>query len=231
MDSKEKVLKTIERLFALSKDNKNENEARNAALFAQRLMAKHGISEEEVMLAQDLAQSDEITTLDSDWSVNSWAWDLLHVVAPNFRCIPLIGTRFKEGKKVKIPVIRGHQTDALLCKKVFQELYLIGETMVGQVVSKDYKARVKTNSTTLSWPNYRDSWIEGYVQGVREAFERQVELYQLMVIIPQDVKDSLRGMRQGSHASFRVHQWSSSAYDNGKQVGKESMTYNRRLDD
>lgn len=228
MDSKEKVFQTIEKLFALARNNSNENEAKTAALFAQRLMEKHGITEEEVILSDSLTLEEEVKDFTVGFPIKSWAWKLQSVVAPNFRTIAMVGRMWKNNSIKKVPCFRGCRTHSELALKTFQELYIIGETIVGQKLFKQYK---KMYGTERGWADYRDSWLVGYVEGIKKAFENQVSLYALVLVLPEVVKESVKGVGFEKVSNVKVKMFHSDAYSDGERTGRDSVTYGRRLEE
>lgn len=212
-EQKEKILSKIEKLFRKTEKNGcTEQEAKIAATHAQKLMAQHNLSEEEVEIFVNKDKEDENTPQYEyiDYAVKPWAWLLQSIVAKNFRCRSLIRQR---GNMKRI-VFLGHKTDSMICRKVFEELYIIGEVLTG----KEFRRFQKTHHY-CSWETYRKSWQEGFCRGIEEEFERSVAQNALMVIVPQDIMDMKFGF--GSPSRMKSVGFSVEAYERGKEDGNQ----------
>lgn len=84
----EKILDRIRKLLRLSEGTHSAEEAHSALLMAQRLMAEHGLSMQQVRLAKEVREEvvhgEILTTRRRDGFTQRLAW----VIANNFRCIP-----------------------------------------------------------------------------------------------------------------------------------------------
>lgn len=216
-DSK-RVLEIIHKLFAKTKEHgATEAEAQAAAQMAQRLMAKHGITQEEVELSDSIVRIEKIYDAWMEYGVLPYAFKLGAVIAQNFRCQMLF---IKKERRI---MFRGHQTDALIALKTFQELHMICETMTSAHIRKMKKE-------TGYERGHGNSFKEGFVDGVRQALEENVRQYALMVIMPEDVKKSVEGVRAAALPKSQNTGFEYESYKEGKRVGHDSVTYGRKVD-
>ena len=178
----EKIIEKIKKVLELSKNNPSEEEARAAALQAQKLLAKYHIDMAEVE-GIDLDKTESIEEIEvTVGGGHKWKYTLSRVVANNFRC-----RHFYYGKGTV--VFYGHQTDAQIAAATFKYLFDLGNR----------KARTVRAQARRENDGYCDgvfnSYIEGYVQGVKESLEKQCTA--LVLVIPQDVKDEYEKRSQG----------------------------------
>lgn len=219
---KNKILSIIEKLFRKTTDNGcTEEEAAAAAAHAQRLLARHGLTMEEAEAMRDLDKNkDEIDKLIVDYEIKPWAWQLQAVIAKNFRCRAL----FRGSRSNARAIFLGHKNDAEIARKVFEELYVVGEVLTG----KEYRRYVKEHGGKQSgWMDYRKSWQKGYVDGIEEGLIEQVNRYSLVVVVPEDVMAMKFGY--GNTPSQRGG-WDAEAYNRGQYDGKSVMKA-RRMDE
>ena len=169
----EKIIQTIKKVLELSKNNPSEDEAKAAALKAQELLAKYHIDMAEIQ-GIDTDTVDEICEVRVDVPSKKWKYVLADIVSDNFRC-----KHFYYGKKIL--VFYGHNTDANVAAETFKYLFHVGNIHAGRMVDKVFK------DTGTSAGVY-NSFVSGFCKGVKEALTKQCK--ELMVIVPQDVKDS-----------------------------------------
>lgn len=213
-----KILETISKLFAKTEDKGcTEAEAQAAAKMAQRLMAKHGITQEEVELADSIERIEEMYDAGLGYSILPYAFDLAKVIADNFRCVMLFN------KRTRTIWFRGHKTDSLIALKTFQELHMICETMTSAHIRKMKKI-------TGYERGHGNSFKEGFVRGVREALEENVAQYSLMVITPEDVIKSLENVKKAATPKKNTEAFDYESYQEGRRAGKESVKVGRKID-
>lgn len=207
----EKVLEKIKKLFALAENNPSEEEAKSAALMAQKLMVENDIAMWEVE-GVDLNKKEEIGEEEVDVPAKKWKYTLAHIVADNFRV-----KFFLRGKGTFI--FYGHKTDAKIAIETFKYLFNTGDKLGKRL---QYEARCAYQETR----NVYNSCVMGFCSGVREALAEQSKA--LMVIIPEDVKEAYKERSAGfrtSHTSA-PGAYNSGAFNTGKSAGYNAMRRN-----
>ena len=117
----EKILEKVKKLFALADNNPSAEEAKSAALMAQKLMVENNIAMWEVENV-DLEKKEEIGEEEIDVPAKKWKYTLAHTVADNFRV-----KFFLRGKGTFI--FYGHKTDAKIAVETFKYLFNTGNKL------------------------------------------------------------------------------------------------------
>lgn len=207
----EKILEKIKKLFALADNNPSEEEAKSAALMAQKLMMENDIAMWEVE-GVDLNKKEEITEEEVDVPAKKWKYTLAHIVADNFRV-----KFFLRGKGTFI--FYGHTTDAKIATETFKYLFNVGDKLGKKLY---YEAKIAYEETR----NVYNSCVMGFCAGVRDALAEQSKA--LMVIIPEDVKEAYKERSAGfgtSHTSA-PRAYNGDAFRTGKSAGYNAMKRN-----
>lgn len=209
----EKVIQTIKKVLALSKNNPSEGEAKMAAKKAQELLAKYHIDLAEIE-GIDLDKVDEIDEVRVELQAKKWKYDLASIVADNFRC-----RHFYYGKSTL--VFYGHKTDATIAAETFKELFNIGNICAGREVDKVFK------ETGTSAGVY-NSYVLGFCHGLREALAEQCQA--LMLVVPEDVKTSFdersKNFKNMKSAGLNTvyNKSCRDAYAHGVETGRSAMS-------
>ena len=205
----EKILGKIKKLFALAENNPSENEAKEAALKAQQLLAKYHLDAAEVQNI-DLDKLEEIEEVMVDIPAKKWKYTLAGIVAPNFRC-----KHFYFGKKKLI--FYGHATDANIAAETFKYLFKVGNQLGNKLY---YEAKCAYQETA----NVYNSCVLGFCAGVKQALGEQSKA--LMVITPEDVNEKFA--ERMAHArtmhTSAPRAYNGEAFERGRQVGYETMS-------
>lgn len=82
--SVEKIIEKVKKVLELSKNNPSAEEAKSAALKAQKLMAEYHISLSEIEAVEDVENISEKQV--DVGNGNKWKYFLAEIVAKNFRC-------------------------------------------------------------------------------------------------------------------------------------------------
>lgn len=207
-EKREKMIEKIKKMMALAENNPSEEEALSAALQAHKLMMKYNIHESEVTLEE---VKEDIVSIFSEQKHNSslhkWRKQLGAIVAKAFRCKCYIS-----GKDV---VFRGYKDDAQLALDVYLMLYTVGD----RLGSKAYTEQL---AETGSGKGAYNSFVVGFLYGVRDAFDEQCTA--LMVITPKEVEDdweSFSAHMKTSKTSFTVVD--RELYEKGYAEGKQAV--------
>lgn len=204
----EKVLEKVKKLFALAENNPSAEEAKSAALMAQKLMMENDIAMWEVENV-DLEKKEEIGEEAIEVPAKKWKYTLAHTVADNFRV-----KFFMRGKGTFI--FYGHKTDAKIAVETFKYLFNTGNKLGMQLYRE---AKVKYGYAD----NVYNSCVMGFCQGIREALAEQSKA--LMVIVPEDVKEAYKERSAGfktSHTSS-PRAYDAGAFNTGKTHGYNAM--------
>ncbi|MBQ9005795.1 MAG: hypothetical protein IJ092_05415, partial [Atopobiaceae bacterium] len=148
-------------------------EAAAAALQAQRLIARHEVTQDE------LSEGDlgDVVEVESRWVDNErWRGWLAYVVAQNFRC----KAYYKKGPHPRLDVFVGHELDARAAELTYTHLSQVALRLCGRV-ERRYRAMYGTAR------GVRHAYMSGFVDGIREELERGTQA--LMLVRQQDVDD------------------------------------------
>lgn len=130
----EKIIEKIKKCLELANNNPSEEEAKSAALMAQKLLAKYNISMSDV---EDVAiECEEIVenmirfdTLVNWGTARAWKYELADIVAKNFKC-----KHFFYGKRAV--VFYGHKTDTDVAVQVYTFLFKNGDKLANRLAHK-----------------------------------------------------------------------------------------------
>jgi len=214
------TIRKIKNLLELAGDNPNENEAKAAALAAQRLIAKHDIKDSELMTTYEEA----IKEIESgSYKGNPWAVRLGRAIADNFRCrmyLTYNGTRSwytnRVTKTEERVVFMGYETDAIAATETFNHLY----TMGNRLADKECRAARAKYGTARGVKN---SFLLGYVDGIKSELEKQCKA--LVLVTPAKVSEYADNRTSG-FATKRTNlrnAYDSESYDSGVYAGRSSM--------
>jgi hypothetical protein len=172
MATTDKILQKIKKVLELSKNNPSEEEAKSAALKAQRLMAEYHI---EMVDLDKLNGDTDITSVKvAVGNGNKWKSPLAYVVSKNFRC------RYYFYGRDTI-MFYGHKIDAEIAAETFKFFFAFGNKKANQYYTK---IRAMGNKSTKGIKN---TYLVSYLEGISEVLEKQSTA--LMIITPQDVED------------------------------------------
>lgn len=217
----EKIIEKIKKCLELANNNPSAEEAKSAALMAQKLLAKYNISMEDVKGVGPVEEIEESPIWFKDlvtWGVaRGWKYQLAEIVASNFRC-----KHFFYGKAAV--VFYGHKTDVQVAKQIYTFLFQNGDKLANKLVYKMIrdakKAGIKSNTSGVY-----NSFVKGYMAGLKEALGKQCTA--LMIVVPEDVKDAYveRAKRfKSMNVGMRNNGFSNGAYSEGVKAGKSAMT-------
>lgn len=170
----------IRNLLALAGSD-NEHEARSALLMARKLMAKHKISEQDMERIKD----DKVTSHSSGITYSArrdpWVYALANTVAKHHCCRNF---QLCEKKKQTAEIgFLGFEEDVMICRELF--IYAVDCV---RAKTKDLK-KVKNIRAA-------DSYGYGFVIGLDEAYEKQQKQYDLILVVPEQVKNAANEFRQ-----------------------------------
>lgn len=209
---RDKILDKIRKLLELSEHNPNEAEAISAALKAQKLMAENDVTE------ADLAEGDllgEVGSWQTDEFFNrKWRGLLATTVASNFRC----RAYGKRRGRARSFVFVGYECDAKAAILVYDRLCEIGEDL-----ALDAERRARRDYGTAV--GAKNTFLVGFVDGVRSELEKQCQA--LMLVVPREVDKYLEeNVPNLKNESWRVR----SAVDmseSGLSAGRDAVRSGR----
>lgn len=178
MKDKEKLLETVRRLFNLADTSRNnsDEEAKSAMLKAQELMAKYGLTLEDISEENKPEYSHEMC--ETKWNYG-YRTALATVISENFRCRCYIA-----GKSVYMV---GHPADARIAKSTFEFAYQYIMREGNSLYNKRYQMKMPTKGVF-------NSYAIGFILGLKESLEKQCRA--LKIITPSDVNDYFENMTQ-----------------------------------
>lgn len=180
--SNEKIISKIKKVLELSKNNPSEAEALAAAALAQKLMAEYHL---ELADIEGIEDNDEISEVHVNVGTgNKWKSLLAGVVAKNFRC-----KYFRYGSDVI--VFFGYQTDAEIAATTFKFLFDFG--------NKKATAFYNKHRNEVGGKGLKNTYLWGYVEGIREVFERQCTA--LMILTPPEIEVKYKERTEGARSS------------------------------
>lgn len=216
----ERIIEKIRKCLALANNNPSEEEAKAAALQAQKLLAKYNISISDV---EELEATTEEIVEHPVWFkdcvkgvARAWKYDLADIVAKNFRC-----KHFFYGKSAA--VFYGHKTDAEAAAEVFKYLFAMGDRLANRATYRVLREFHKRGESAQVSGIY-NSWVRGFLQGLREGFDKQCTA--LMIVVPEEVKEAYEEKAKGfKHlkAGMRNNGFDDKAYNDGLSTGKGAM--------
>ena len=217
----QKIIDRIKKLLALAKDNVNAAEATAAALKAQKLIAEYDVSKVDLYGEK----RDEITEVYNEHNIknNPWGKRLAWAIADNFRCrwyTHYEGSKsYWTGRTTKTSenvVFMGYETDAQAAKVTYDRLYEIGL----KLANRECRLARERYGTAQGVKN---SFLLGYVDGIRKELEKQCEA--LVLVRPKAVDDyaneRTRGFAKGS--STVRNAYDNGSYNSGKRAGRDSV--------
>ncbi len=207
----EKVLEKVKKLFALAENNPSAEEAKSAALMAQKLMMENDIAMWEVENV-DLEKKEEIGEEAIEVPAKKWKYTLAHIVADNFRV-----KFFMRGTGIFI--FYGHKTDTKIAAETFRYLFNTGHKL-GMKLYRETKEQ-------YGWANnVYNSCVMGFCEGIRHALAEQSKA--LMVIVPEDVKIAYKKRSEGFGVSYTTSPkiYNPGAYNTGRTAGYNAMKRN-----
>lgn len=177
MENSEKIIAKIKKVLELSKNNPSEEEAKSAALKAQKLMAEYHISMSEVEAVEDINNIVEKTV--NIGTGNKWKYTLAGIISKNFRC-----KHFYYGKSSV--VFYGHEVDAVIAAETFKFLFETGNKAAISFYNKLRNEAVRYGKF-FDGTGIKNSFLIGYLEGIKEELEKQCTA--LMIVVPKEVEE------------------------------------------
>ena len=235
-EKRESIVRKVEGLLAIARDNANDLECQSAFLQAQKLMMKYKIIDSE--LQDNHSQHDPydysdvkkifVTPLKS--RIYLWEITLLNVFSDNF---PVKSFTDKVGNKRGLRIV-GLKEDVDLV----HDLYILAVDTVlyfsKQYVENSYQKTnySRTHSRTQKW---RDSYTYGFIVGLNEQFKEQKKenptAYELAISTPTVVNNYVEETLnlKTSTRKYTEIEMDNDAYSEGKNRGRNTDLSQKRL--
>lgn len=173
MDS---AIRKIQKALKLANGNTNAEEAQNAILLAQRLMAKHGLTAQDISFQEDATPEARRATLRKN-RIEWWHRDLILIVSNNFRCYCFFSSGYYVG-------FLGLPEDV----DIALEVYGFAESAIKHNSSLYLKNHSSYSKSRKYSNSLKNDYISGFLQGLRDKFKEQIESESLaLVLVKHDV--------------------------------------------
>lgn len=188
-------------------------EATEAALKVQELMAKYNIEAQELAASTTtIHKKEDIVMVWSNIPSKQWSSDLQDAITNNFCCQPVTRTC----KHKRFFGFVGYKTQAEACRSVYNSTH----TFLGKKENYEYHKAQKQNK---HYKGFRYDYSKGFILGLKAALDRQS--IALMLITPQEVKDKTNDITKGRSANLPAKRITSDdtkskGYKDGYDFGK-----------
>ena len=208
MENLEAIIKKIQGLLALANDkNAAPAEAAQAAILAQRFIAKYDVSDSDLYPQADL----EIVESVSEAFFRKFQYMLGQVIADNYRCRVYY---WKEGRKHHA-VFYGRKLDSKAAVLVYEKLY--------------YAVQDYANSQSLQYRgmgrglygDHFDAAARAFIDGIRMELEKQC--HELMIVRSKEVDEKFNEMTRGWGRVNTQLRSGYTDYQKGVQAGRDAI--------
>lgn len=209
------ILDKISKALKLGTNNSNKNEAQNAILMAQKLMAKYHLSQEDVdnFLDENESQEDKVIEEKALNELNNEKWkrSLMITIAKNFRC----DVYYLNHKLMLV----GENEDINIVKRV----YLYAKKAILDTFKVFFKENYETQYlSSTDRDKYKRQYAFGFIRGLSEKFEEQKANSEMaLVVINKNVVNYLNNKHfSGIHRNKRSRITDSYCYSTGRHEGR-----------
>ena len=172
----EKIIKKIKNLMELAQDNPSDEEGQSALLMAQKLMLKHDIHLSQVEVDDEPEKFETGLALGKAGKrVAWWEKDMAVLIADNFRCY-VIKQRNSYLRTSEI-LFFGEKEDSSTAAKVYEAALMYLRYRLKRLPNKS--------------PEFKNSYLMGFILSLGERFQKQVEEFGLMIIPKKEVLEDL----------------------------------------
>ena len=208
----EKLLAKIHNLFKLAEGNTNPNEAQNAMLKAQQLMAQNGIEQSEVhqIIRPKEVLSENITEFRR---LSWWEKQLSLIIAHNFRCEIYI----KKSKAGGSIVFLGLKDDVQLAKMVYNFSIIAIQNDTVNFVKQYKKYHVVYNV------GIKNDFMTGWLRGLDSKYQEQVSKNNWGIVLVKDplIQQEMNKLHLRKEQASKVNMGNdSNVYGKGFEKGK-----------
>ena len=220
MEDFNKIVNKIRKILELSKNNPSKEEAKSAALKAQKLMAEYHVSMSEVgeIETKGIVEKEEGIKSNKRWRI----W-LANVISDNFRCKVYQGI-WKE------VIFYGYFADVTIALETYKALYEIGNEQANRYYI-ELEQRAYEKGEIFYGAGVKNNFLYGYCQGIREVLEKQSK--ELVIITPPEVEEAFkkytRSMGMISCGGVQKSYYKTEAIKAGQAAGREAAS-NRQIE-
>ena len=209
----DKIIEKIKNLMELAQDNPSDEEGQTALLMAQKLMLKHDIHLSQVETHDEPEKFETgVSVGKSGKRVAWWEKEVSVVIATNFRCY-VINQRNPYLRSSEI-LFFGEKEDSITAAKIYEAalIYL----------------RYRLKRLPIKTPEFKNSYLMGFIISLQERFEKQVEEFGLMILPKKEVLEELQ--KEFTNLSKDTVKVLDSGFDQeGYDLGKEQGAHARIL--
>ena len=209
-ESKVKIIAKIKNLMELAQDNPSDEEGQTALLMAQKLMLKHDINLAQVEVQEETKFETSTSLGKSSRRILWWEKEIAVVIATNFRCY-VINQRNPYLRTSEI-LFFGEKEDSIMAAKIYEAALIY--------------IRYRIKRLPVKTPEFKNSYLMGFILSLEDRFKKQVEEYGLMVLPKKEVLDDLKNefvnlsKEEGKAPEFGFNQ---EAYELGKEQGENAL--------
>lgn len=226
MQDREKLIERIKKLLAVTEQRgATEQEAIQAALMAQKLMAEYDVNDFE--LGGDSEPIEEAMTKRG----RAWEAILAQVVAENFRCKCFTRNKYMSEtakRRTAHTVFFGYKHDAEAARIVYERLASVGHKQA----TRHAKEREEELMCQGNWDVQRkwlyDDFVTAYIEGVNSVLEKQSQA--LMIVCPPKVNEAFAerssDFKKGRAIRFAAY-GDGASREAGRQAGRDAVMAGR----
>ena len=226
MQDREKLIERIKKLLAVTEQRgATEQEAIQAALMAQKLMAEYDVNDFE--LGGDSEPIEESMTKRG----RAWKAILAQVVAENFRCkffTRMNYTSITALKRTAHCVFYGYKHDAEAARIVYERLASVGHKQALKHAKKREEELMRQGNWGVQRKWLYDDFVTAYIEGVESVLEKQSQA--LMIVCPPKVNDAYtelsKNFTKGRPVKFTRY-GDSASREAGRQAGRDAVMAGR----
>lgn len=199
MADKKKILDKIKKLLALSENNPSEEEAKAAALKAQKLMSEYHI---EMGADFEYKNNEGVFIMDIYLGEGKkWKIPLANIITNSFRCkCSLSGNEYI--------TFMGYDIDVQVSGETFKTLVSIAEKLMESIME-----------------DQREVYVFGFLDGIRQALAYGCTA--LMTVTPPKVQEAFDKMFPDDNEKEELDFQNGEIFEKGRRDGKASVEEKR----
>lgn len=223
--TEDKIIEKIKKALALAQDNPTDEESHTAMLAVQRLLARHNLSMQDVegYATEKEKKVNEVNVGELTGRIPWWHKDLALTITENFKCKCFI---IKPAKFKSTIRFLGLEEDVAIAIEVYKYALNIIDKLAKSYVGKIYRQGLPTTGV-------RNTYISGFLSGLKQKFKEQVEKNNWGLVLVTDalvvqaIED--KKLTKGSSSGIRPNfSGDSEAYNEGKKQGTNFADSNSR---
>lgn len=203
--TEENALNKVRKLLALAGNNPNQQESEAAMMMAQKLMCKHGLEMRDVEdKDRDRPGAVELSHEGMGKTASWWEGRIAMVVAENFKCgvYRRSSGHSSSGRVRRKITFVGFPEDAEIAVQVYDLAVRTCKYEADKYVSEAKEATIlvaQLRNETCEWDRARskrtrNDYINGWIEGIRQAFKKNVTDNALIVVKPDAVIQRMKNL-------------------------------------